>query len=219
MNTQSPYLLWFTVCVFLLAGCSKKEDIQSDIVYGKPTFTGRLIAEPGIIGPHYQVVSGSMVLADIGIDLNQDGFSDYSLMISKILADGIYYPKDASAIYLRPVQQHPQQINPFNPLVAVEENTPILYSPFAGSGLAKLCRMNDEMPADFDFRQVYYLYKDDAEDSYQRTGNYYIALKMERNNQHYYGWVQVNVENFAVTVKDFAFCKTPGKKIKMGATK
>jgi hypothetical protein len=207
------------LCILLLATFvqCKKDGVESDIVYTHLQPTQTLTANIGEENPGTLVYSTTSILAGTDVDINKDGFNDYAIYISRTLTDGIYYPKDANYIFIRPIRSFLQESNPFEPLVEVDKSLPVTYAPYVGSGMAKIYQPQDKSMDEFDFRQDYYLYKDDYADSYLRKGNYYIALRMEKDNKHYYGWMELMVEDFSVTVKNFAFCKTPERKIAMGA--
>ena len=194
---MKKYLLY--AFLIILMGCEKKE--SSDIIY---TELNQSLST--------SVVSGSYGLSSGGIDLNLDGVKDYSVMASYTKADGIYTMEDEHHIYIRPIYMYNNEYNPYTPYISMEGNWFVTLYP-TDDGY-----FNDSSGV----FTTHWLYKVDEEDNYAPQGRYYIALKLSSTrfaDKSYYGWLQVEFEDFGIHLLDYAFCTTANKKIHAGQMK
>jgi hypothetical protein len=206
-------MLLFLLVAVVLIQC-KNTDLDTDVVYTDLQPDQKIIHGIGSNNAG-GATSATFLMEAANIDLNRDGFKDYTLYIRRTAADGTYYPKDENSIFIRPVSVFLQERNGFDPQISVDTSLRIARAPYF-SGMAKFYGLHDNVIETFPYLEEYYLYKDDFADSYRRNGTHSLALRMEKDNKNYYGWLQLTLEDSAVIVKDYAFCTTPERKIAMG---
>jgi hypothetical protein len=199
------YLILVGVCV-LFFQC-KKESVNIDYTsFGDGIVVTSLLKN----------CPGCSAQTGYGLDLNKDGMRDFTIIISHSMADSIYTMKNAYYIFIRTDEVNLSAPNNFSLRIATDKNKTTNWPDY--QILADLKNYGEEPSFNDSIHyQNAWIYKVDDYDSLTVEGNHYIGLKLiGKNGKHYYGWVQLGIEFWKVTIKDFAFCSTPNHPIQCG---
>lgn len=150
------------------------------------------------------------------LDLNKDGQRDFGIIISHSFADSIYTQKNAYYIFISAENGNSEHPNNFSPRIATHDNSSV--HSFFSEPLADLKDKGEEPHFDDTWgRYKAWIYKVDDYDSITVEGNHYVGLKLkDKKGNNYYGWVQLRIEFWKVTILDYAFCSSPNQVITCG---
>lgn len=185
--------------IILSISCTKNQDDSA--VYYRNINKTISVASP----MNGDTLSSAMEIQDI--DINNDGITDYTVMIEHAASDSVYHFKDEYLIIIGSEK--------FNLVSIINPN----------KGFARIYSYGDNLQNDFDLMILdgvainiprAYLYKTDDIDTYKNLGKFYIGLKMFINNKAHYGWASFEIQDFKITIKEMAINKTADKMISIG---
>ena len=160
-------------------------------------------------------VAGAVTTRDV--DVNLDGHPDYAIRIEKYPKDEVYYQEEAFYMSIAGLPADADETNPFSPVVIIDLSaTARKVGQVAVWNMAKFFQTGDS-PADSDgTSRAALLSKTDEFETIQPLGVHFVYFTMSGERGPYHGWMQIELEESAVTVRRTVFCTTANKVIKAG---
>jgi hypothetical protein len=213
---RQPY---FLIVILLLVSCEKESEVDkilyTDIQPNKSltTFGDIGLGQNNIVAMSNNRINDtifSFALSKTSLDLNKDGVEDYIIEIKHELIDS------ARSVYN---DKFIIQINSWaSNLISLSDRD-----------LGYIKKYENEQQIDtttFSVNSRYslntpggFIINNEGDENFQLLGDYYVAIKLNVDNNIFFGWIHIKVDFFNLILCEYAISKEPGKLIKIGQKK